>query len=249
MIQIFCTSIEATLKPFEQLNLNDSFAVNIFVVDCTLFYGHLTSLEKFLHKTEIEPIKRFKNLNNQRNKLVGRSVRKWIISRYLQIAPADILFETDEFGKPFCRIASIKNIFFNSADSGKYMVFICANKPVGIDIELIDGTFRYDEIVAAYFTELEKKILTKDPQNNSLFYTFWTRKEAVLKAIGKGLQEDLGSIEVVDGVNQNTNDCCTIINRFIVSSFVIAQNYFISFALPVSKNKIAFYSILPEDMI
>ncbi|MFI5161029.1 MAG: 4'-phosphopantetheinyl transferase family protein [Sphingobacteriales bacterium] len=88
-------------------------------------------------------------------------------------------------------------IDFNIAHSGN-MVICCVtnNGQIGIDTEQItriDLTEYTD-----YFTPNEWNIINNYPNQFAGFYDFWTRKEAVLKAIGTGFHTLLSSIDVSD---------------------------------------------------
>lgn len=248
-MQISCASIDVVLKRLNTQSLTNGGGANIFVIDCELFLGNISVLKQFLTTVEIDQISVVRNKKEQQYKLIGKAIRKWILSRYLNSRPQDIVFEKEIFGKPFCKKAAANNIFFNSADSDRYLVFSCANKPVGIDIELIDLNFGYDEIVAAHFTKYEQIELSKHAQKTTLFYTYWTRKEAVLKVGGKGLLEELSAIQVIEGINKNNQRLDKAVNSYTVISFMILKNFIVSIAFPEPAEQLTFYSILPEDII
>lgn len=97
----------------------------------------------------------------------------------------------DSFGKPL-----IKNIDFefNISHSGNMVVCVFSKEQVGIDIEeIIKMDF---ENFNSIFTTAE---LDEIKNSDGLkFYELWTAKEAVVKAIGKGLSIPISNIEVTD---------------------------------------------------
>jgi 4'-phosphopantetheinyl transferase len=65
-------------------------------------------------------------------------------------------------------------------------------------IERVRSDFEYEEIAERFFSVNEAAILRTIPTEKKLeaFYNCWTRKEAYLKAHGKGLSLPLGSFDV-----------------------------------------------------
>jgi 4'-phosphopantetheinyl transferase len=84
---------------------------------------------------------------------------------------------------------------FNIAHSGN-MVTCCGTDigQIGIDIEHIKEIDLSD--YTDYFTTNEWNIIDNYSNRSSGFYDFWTRKEAVLKAIGSGFHTPLSSVDV-----------------------------------------------------
>jgi 4'-phosphopantetheinyl transferase len=84
---------------------------------------------------------------------------------------------------------------FNIAHSGN-MVICCGadNGQIGIDIEQVKEIDLADYI--DYFTSNEWDKINHYPNKYDGFYDFWTRKEAVLKAIGTGFHTPLSSVDV-----------------------------------------------------
>jgi len=108
--------------------------------------------------------------------------------------------QTTDFGKPF-----LPGIFnFSISYSGNLAV--CAVSTVnqlGVDIELIKD-INFPEF-RKYFNDAEwsRIIYSEDPQRS--FFHYWTRKESVLKADGRGLSVDLRDV-VVDETTGRIND-------------------------------------------
>ena len=86
-------------------------------------------------------------------------------------------------------------IDFNIAHSGNIVVCCATNNgQTGIDIEQIKPIDQAD--YTDYFTPNEWGIINGYPDRFEGFYDFWTRKEAVLKAIGTGFHTPLSSVDV-----------------------------------------------------
>ncbi len=84
---------------------------------------------------------------------------------------------------------------FNASHSGRYVVVVVSDKPIGVDIEVIR---EYSAAAAAKFLNDDEKnyIVLDDVLENKQerFYKLWTAKEAYLKLIGTGLS---GGIETL----------------------------------------------------
>ena len=97
----------------------------------------------------------------------------------------------NEFLRPFFDIG----VDFNIAHSGN--IAVCCGTvtgSVGIDIEEIKEIDLAD--YTDYFTANEWVHIHNYPNKYDGFYDFWTRKEAVLKAIGTGFHMPLTSVDV-----------------------------------------------------
>jgi len=97
----------------------------------------------------------------------------------------------DANGKPW-----LNNVFFSMAYTKNIAVCaVSATGDIGIDIEKIEpiNHLLYED----YFTKSEWMKMNKSIDTLTNFYNFWTRKEAVLKACGQGIQSNLQLVDVV----------------------------------------------------
>ncbi|MNT50682.1 4'-phosphopantetheinyl transferase psf-1 [compost metagenome] len=95
-------------------------------------------------------------------------------------------------------------ISFNVAHSGDLALFaLTVGSPVGVDVEHVREIPEAQAIVEHHFSVHERaQMLALPPQERPLsFFLAWTRKEAILKACGKGLSVPLSefSVSVVPG--------------------------------------------------
>ncbi len=97
------------------------------------------------------------------------------------------------FKKPYFSHA----IHFNISHSGEYTICAVSNTmKVGVDIEEIKEIPLVDFDNEFSKKELEEIYTAENPLQ--LFYTYWTQKEAFLKAIGTGLNVPLNKVAIRD---------------------------------------------------
>lgn len=99
-------------------------------------------------------------------------------------------FYYNEHGKPYLK--NYPNWHFNFSHSKNAVCCVIAKEEVGIDIEEVR---EYKEALARYScSEKEMFILDSSDDKANEFYRLWTRKEAVFKLIGTGINKDIKSI-------------------------------------------------------
>lgn len=123
-----------------------------------------------------------------------------ILSRYLDLHPREINFQYSALGKPSLPKEINPNRYcFNMSHSGDILIIgLTSNLQIGVDVERISSIPDMEAMVELNFTQTEIKAYSRLPETEKQFAFFaaWTRKEAVLKAVGKGLQIPPGQIEV-----------------------------------------------------
>ncbi len=120
----------------------------------------------------------------QNGKLIIYNGHRFLLKTF-GIEQEDILFETNEYGKP--KLKKQENIFFNFSHSGDWVVCAIGDKPLGVDVEQIKG--KDLEIAKRFYTEYEYEDLLrqKEEKRPECFIKYWTLKESYTKAEGKGL--------------------------------------------------------------
>ncbi len=132
--------------------------------------------------------------------IVSRGALKAILSRYLDIHPSALCFGYNPYGKPslIAEQGGDKLCFNLSHFHGVALIAITNNRNLGIDIESIRTDFPCQQIAESFFSPLENAVLRSFPLHlqHKAFFTCWTRKEAYIKAVGKGLSIPLDSFDV-----------------------------------------------------
>lgn len=131
--------------------------------------------------------------------ILSQGMLRTLLGQYLLQNPTEITFLRNERDKPF--IAN-SNLQFSVAHSGDNVAVAIAHTPIGIDIEQQQiAHIDWQLISQTYFSASEQILLAQDPQPQSLFALLWTRKEAILKATGAGLNEDMRYLETTNGTH------------------------------------------------
>lgn len=119
-------------------------------------------------------------------------VRK-ILGQYLSVQPADVELELGRHGKP--RLASSHHavdLNFNYSHSDdKLLLAVTGTRELGIDIERQRADIEIFDIAAQRFSPIEQQIIRRAAIPEATFFRCWTAKEAVVKAMGSGLSQQL----------------------------------------------------------
>ncbi|HEY1402610.1 MAG TPA: 4'-phosphopantetheinyl transferase superfamily protein [Pyrinomonadaceae bacterium] len=132
--------------------------------------------------------------------IVARSALRRILSRYLNISPAHIVFSYNQYGKPdLSAAAGEPRLRFNVSHSHERALYaIARGGEVGVDIEFVREDFASLEIAERFFSPREIEMLRRLPEQlrTGAFFNCWTRKEAYIKALGEGLSHPLDKFAV-----------------------------------------------------
>ncbi|HKR22309.1 MAG TPA: 4'-phosphopantetheinyl transferase superfamily protein, partial [Pyrinomonadaceae bacterium] len=76
---------------------------------------------------------------------------------------------------------------------------------IGVDVERIRADFTSDDIARRFFSPSEVDVLCGLPSADRVdgFFRCWTRKEAYIKATGRGLSQALDSFDVTLGPRES----------------------------------------------
>lgn len=153
-----------------------------------------------LSDDEIQIALRFRFDCHRKQYIASHGLLRSILCEYIRIEPQFLTFRTNQYGKP--RLSSNRNISdirFNISHSHKLCVIAVAKElEIGIDIEFIHRDINFLEIAKSVFSKNDLATYRSMPENvqKIVFFRCWTRKEAYLKAKGKGLSPNLDQLEV-----------------------------------------------------
>jgi 4'-phosphopantetheinyl transferase len=121
-----------------------------------------------------------------------------ILKEVFDVSPNILI---DKYGKPYIEDLPIQ---FNISHTEDRVLLGFSHQAIGIDIEkmielpdldlLIEHSMHPDEILIINACNPSKKL--------QLFYSLWTKKEAIVKAMGTGLSTELNSFSL-NSINEN----------------------------------------------
>ncbi len=154
-----------------------------------------------LSRTEQERANRFHFEPARECFITCRGLLRWLLAQYLELAPEEIRFAYGPYGKPrLTHAAGGRDLHFNLAHTRDLaLVAFSHDVEVGVDVESLANLHNWSELVPRILSNREQADLERLPAaaRPRAFLNGWTRKEAILKATGQGLVEDLNQIEVV----------------------------------------------------
>lgn len=172
---------------------NNSIPLFYFAVESSsaLRYKYILSSE------EMKKAGKFRFEKDRFHFIMCRSVLKLLIANYIQRKPSDITMAYGDNGKPF--LENDTTLFFNVSHSDELCLLgISKYHEIGVDIEKIKPLESIDEMGNTIFNPEEmNRFETLSPeQKTDFFYTCWVRKEALFKANGFGISDEIRSLSV-----------------------------------------------------
>lgn len=132
----------------------------------------------------------------------GRKPLCKVLSAYLGLKPADVFLAEGEHGRPVLAPGHEQPLGFNWSHSGEHaLIAVGRHISPGVDIERHQDRPRALEIARRYFTKEESSALSalSADQRSLAFLELWTAKEAVLKALGRGIAFGLHRLSISSG--------------------------------------------------
>ena len=154
-----------------------------------------------LSADELSRASRFRFEKDQRRFIGARGILRQILGAYLQKPPHSLQFLYGTNGKPV--LANNDTFQFNLSHSENMVLYaITHNRNIGIDLERIREDVAIEQISSRFFSEAEIVSMQQltESKRNELFFQYWTRKEALIKATGVGLSVPIETFDV-SGVN------------------------------------------------
>lgn len=152
----------------------------------------IQSLQYCITQEENAKAERFLRKDDQHRFLLTRAYTRIFLAEKLNQPPADIMISKNDFGKP---ILSNSTLDFSISHSVNYLLIaIAEHGHVGCDIETVENPSFWDisDTVESIASSKEREVLMGLKGKKKLKYAWdvWVKKEAWLKAIGKGFSVD-----------------------------------------------------------
>lgn len=158
----------------------------------------LARLRETLADDERRRAERFHFEKDRRYFTAARGAMRILLADYVARRPQEVRFAYGNYGKP--RLADEADLRFNLTHShGLALLAVTRGRDLGVDVEhLRDVAGDGGPLAERFFSPREAAVLRSLPpeQRREAFFHCWTRKEAYIKANGKGLSLPLDQFDV-----------------------------------------------------
>jgi len=148
----------------------------------------LAAYKAVLSKQELARYHRFHFEKDRHSYLVSHALLRHALSKYVSLPASHWQFVCGEHGKPeLAASLNLPGLFFNLTHTDGFSACVVSlNRRCGIDAENIHRKNKLEAVAQRMFAEEELAQL--DEKNiGTQFYSFWTLREAYVKALGSGL--------------------------------------------------------------
>jgi 4'-phosphopantetheinyl transferase len=174
--------------------------VHLWRIDLAAVASAEKRWQKILSTDERARAARFHFERDRQHFSATRALLRVILSRYVGLEPADLVFRYSEKEKPSLDSQTSHDLVeFNVSHSGTAALLAFARgRALGVDIEIIREDFDPAALAHRFFSSHEQSQLAMvdPPEKYSAFFRCWTRKEAYIKAVGTGLSLPLDQFDV-----------------------------------------------------
>lgn len=166
--------------------------VDIWLTRLTGIGDHLLRrYEELMSEDEHARWRRFLVAHAQLQHLVARALVRTTLSRYFDVPPQVWQFATNRYGRPHITAPrQFRPVRFNlSHTSGMVVCAVAKARAIGIDVENVTRESSLADLAPRVFSPVELATFreTAPEMQREIFFSFWTLKEAYIKARGMGL--------------------------------------------------------------
>jgi 4'-phosphopantetheinyl transferase len=160
----------------------------------------VAQFDRVLSASEIAAADRFVFERHRVTYRFAHTALRNILSKYVDCLPEKLRFGQNSFGKPFLMdaVEPDAEVQFNMSHSGQVVVVaVTRGRSIGVDVEMMRPLKDYGSIAKLNFTAEERAWIESVPSEfqQNAFFKSWARKEAVIKAVGKGLSMPLNTFD------------------------------------------------------
>ncbi|WP_336485732.1 4'-phosphopantetheinyl transferase family protein [Methylobacterium nigriterrae] len=169
----------------------------VWSIDLRAAEARLAACGAVLSAQERARADRFQRAEDRARFLASHAALRLILGRALDADPGALAFAAEPSGKPV--LAEGQAVAFNLSHSGdRALVGLSTEARIGVDVEAVRPMPDAARVARSYFAPDEAAALAalSPPALGPAFLAVWTRKEAVVKAIGAGLAMPLDRFSV-----------------------------------------------------
>lgn len=205
----------------------------------------LAELEALLDPDELRRAERFRFAHDRERFIVGHGLLRRVLSSYLGSAPQEVAFVRGAHGKPFLPDQGIQFNFSDTKDG--ILIAVSRELELGADVETMQRAVDHLAVSTHYFTPEEQEDILRASDTKRRFLELWTRKEAVLKASGVGIMDDLKVLRVdpaqVSLTIRHAEFLKMAHDQYHVGTWSLGEDHIISLATPEAPEQVQFFAL------
>ena len=151
---------------------------------------------QWLSPAETTRMQSFATKTLQQQYAITHIMKRKYLAGALNMKPEELEFAVNQYGKPHM-VNAPEPVQFNLSHSHDMAVLVLSSAPVGVDVEYIKRKVEVGSIAKRFFAAAECAWLEQQVDQRLAFIQLWTRKEAVVKALGKGIGYGLAEFSVI----------------------------------------------------
>jgi len=172
--------------------------VQIFQIRLDQTEAEVFAYRQWLSLAEQERAAKFLSANKTREFTITRGTLKMILAEILDEDISQVSITHEKNGRPCLASNKYDTRFSVSHSCDRAMIAVTRGREIGIDLEKIRADIDHDKLSRRYFSPAEYAALQLCDESTRLraFFAVWTRKEAIVKAHGKGIALGLNQFDV-----------------------------------------------------
>jgi len=170
-----------------------------------VYFAHLDHIElstafPFLDRSEVTYAESISHVDTRTTFIKSRALLRAVLARELGIAPARIRLRSGPYDKP--ELADdAADLHFNVSHSFGMALVAIHSRPTGVDVEHVDEHTDWVDVARELFSAAEQSQLSRADsaaERVRQFFRIWTKKEALLKAMGLGFAMEPRTLDVAE---------------------------------------------------
>lgn len=139
----------------------------------------------FLSEDDQKRANKFRFVRDRDLFVTGRYFTRMLLAHYTGSTPDKVNIVLDTTGKPI----TDGRLNFNLSHSRDQLLLGFSNSDIGVDIEMKNYSTDIERLGRSHFSEIEFQTMmnTGTDTRRDKFFEIWTKKEAIIKGVGKGL--------------------------------------------------------------
>lgn len=198
----------------------------------------------FLTPAERQRADRYRQRADRLRFLYGRLLLRWVSYR---LTGQPVALTTGPYGKP--DFPADLGWHINLSHAGDWVLMAIDRTPVGVDVESYRLNLLLDMLLLRTCNRAEQAWVRASENPDAAFRQLWTRKEALLKATGRGLIDHLDTVPSLDGRAAVPAAIDTSAVSWRVLGFAVDPVHPAALAYQFREELPAFYQLTASDLL